>query len=85
MMESQIYDAQVDTINVDDIVTDDWNKIIMRRIKDDNTESIWIQNVQDYVLVEIQNVQDYNAVEKCNYYVPEGSHDMGWLGYFDSR
>lgn len=82
MMESQIYDAQVDTINADDIVTDDWNKIIMRRIKDDNTESIWIQNVQDYVLVEIQNVQDYNAVEKCNYYVPEGSHDMGWLGYF---
>ena len=80
MMETQIYDAQADTINVDDIVTDDWNRIFMRSIKDDNIESMWI--VQDYGLVEIQNGQDYNVRKKCNYYVPEGSHDMGWLGYF---
>ena len=76
-----MYDAQADTIDVDDIAKNSNNRIVMRRIKmndvtfdanDDNNESfsLWIQNHHDV-----------NG-EGCVDYVPEGAYDMGWLGYF---
>ena len=68
-----MYDAQADTINVDDIATNSNNRIVLRRIKrnnEDDTNELWIQNEHD------------KDGEDCVDYVPEGADDMGWLGYF---
>ena len=68
----QMYDAQADSINIEDIATNDNNRIILRRMKRNNPDddALYIQNLHD---------QDGEA---CEDYVPEGAHDMGWLGYF---
>ena len=68
----QMYDAQADSINIEDIATNDNNRIILRRMKRNNPD--------DDVLY-IQNLHDQDG-EACEDYVPEGAHDMGWLGYF---
>ena len=70
-----MYDAQADTIDVDDIATNSNNRIVLRRLRrndanDENNDSLWIQNVHD------------KDGEDCIDYVPEGTYDMGWLGYF---
>ena len=69
-----MYEAQADTINVDDIATNSNNRIVMRRIKRNEAkfadDELWIQNQHN----------DYG--EDCTEYVPEGAYDMGWLGYF---
>ena len=82
-MNTSMYDAQADTINVDDIATDSNNRIVMRRLKrnvnddeitdPDQRKSLWIQNEHD------------KDGEECVDYVPEGVHDMGWLGYFAGK
>jgi len=71
----QMYDAQADTIKIEDITTDDTNRVILHRIKrnsgdDDYNHVLHIQNHHD----------DYD--KHCIDYVPEGAKDMGWLGYF---
>ena len=70
-----MYQAQADKIDVDDIATNSNNRIVLRRMKnndadDDNINWLWIQNVHD------------KDGENCIDYVPEGAYDMGWLGYF---
>ena len=68
-----MYEAQADTIDVDDIATNSNNRIVMRRMKNnvaDNSKLLWIQNEHDV------------DGEDCVDYVPEGANDMGWLGYF---
>ena len=77
-MDVKIYDAQADSIDVDDIATDSNNRIVMRRIKrnhanDAKNDVLWIQNHHD----------EYD--EDCEDYWPEGVDDMGWLGYFIGR
>ena len=71
----QMYDAQAGSIKVKDIATNDNNRIVLNRIKrnraDDNNKE----------LLYIQNEHDENG-EDCVDYIPEGAHDMGWLGYF---
>ena len=80
-MDANMYDAQADTINVDDIATDSNNRIVMRRIKrneadaDDNYNQLWIQNEHD----------EYEDDEESTDYCPEGADDMGWLGYFAGK
>ena len=68
------YDAQADTIKLEDIATNEDNRIVLRRIRynkvedeDDShgKESLWIQ----------KNSYGYS-------YVPEGEEDMGRLGYY---
>jgi len=68
----QMYDAQADSINIEDIATNDNNRIILRRMK---------RNIPDDDALYIQNLHDQNG-EACEDYVPECAHDMGWLGYF---
>ena len=65
----QMYDAQADNINVDDITASSYNRIVLRRIKrnDANTNSLCIRN-------------HHNNVGED--YCPEGVYDMGWLGFF---
>ena len=68
-----MYEAQADTINVDDIATNSNNRIVLKRIKrnaDDDYNSLYIQDRHD------------DDGEDCVDYVPEGAEDMGWLGYF---
>ena len=67
-----MYDAQADTINVDDIAKNSNNRRVLRRLKNECTDhSLWIRN--DHVLRGQEGVLEYR---------PEGAHDMGWLGYF---
>jgi len=68
-----MYEAQADSIKVEDIATNDNNRIILRRMKRNNPE--------DHDQLYIQNQHDQDG-EDCEDYVPEGAHDMGWLGYF---
>lgn len=68
-----MYQARADTITVEDIANNSNNRIVMRRIKNNNAddrESLYIQHRHD------------GYGEDCVDYVPEGADDMGWLGYF---
>ena len=69
----QKYDDHADTISVDDITENSNNRHVMRRIKNNDAD---YNNV-----LYIQNEHDDDG-EECIDYVPEGSFDMGWLGYF---
>ena len=71
-MDINTYDAQADTIDVDDITTNSNNRIVLRRIKRNDA------NDEDNECLSIQNVH-YSVGGD---YVPEGADDMGWLGYF---
>ena len=71
----QMYDAQADSIKIDDISSNNNNRIVLRRIKrnsldDENNQDLYIQSQHD------------DDGEDCVDYVPEGAYDMGWLGYF---
>ena len=68
-MDVKMYEAQDDTISVDDIATNSNNRNVLRRIKRnkvDDSNELFIQNHYD-------RVGDYR---------PEGAYDMRWLGYF---
>ena len=75
----QMYDAQADSINVEDIkLFFDNNRVVLRRIQrndpNDKPQHLRIQNQRD------------NDGEDCNIeYVPESAYDMGWLGCFVGR
>ena len=72
-----MYDAQVDSIDVDDIAEDSNNIIVMSRIKRNNAnenDELWIKSYHE-------DDEDDDG-EYCVDYVPEGAYDMGWLGYF---
>jgi len=64
----QMYDAQVDTITMEDISNDHNNKVILHRIKRNSNH----ENNKLY----IQHQREEGE------YVPAGAYDMGWLGYF---
>ena len=69
------YNAQVATLDIDDIADDENNRDILHRMKNDNTfceyeYDLWIQETVD------GEDSDYR---------PEGVEDMGWLGYFIGR
>ena len=68
-----MYDAQADTISVNEISSDSNNRIILGRFQINNAD-------ERHKTLLIQN--EYDEDEDCNGYVPEGAHDMGWLGYF---
>jgi len=69
----QMYDAHADSIDIDDIASNENNRIMLDRIKRNNSE--------DHDQLYIQNEHDENG-EGCEDYVPEGTNDMGWLGYY---
>ena len=73
-MDANMYDAQADTIDVDDIVTNSNNRIVLRRIKRNAADEF-------YNGLYIQHRHDDDG-EDCVDYVPGGAYDMGWLGYF---
>ena len=66
----QMYDAQASSINIEDIASNENNRIILGRIKRNNSE--------DYDKLFIQSEHDDDG-EECEDYVPEGANDMGWL------
>jgi len=70
MNTTQTYDATL--IDAEDIATNDNNRIVLRRI---------MSNSEDRDVLYIQNHHD-DYGEECEDYVPEGTNDMGWLGYF---
>ena len=76
-MDVSVYDAQADTINVDDISTNSNNRIVLRRLQRNNAN-----DYNGSLYIENRHEEDG---EDCTEYVPEGSDDMGWLGYFVGR
>ena len=70
------YEALAHSIKIDDIATNDNNRLMLSRIKRNNPE--------DHDKLYIHNQHDENG-EDCEDYVPEGIDDMGWLGYFVGR
>ena len=77
-MTPQMYDAQADSIKVEDIATNSNNRIVLERIRTNgkgaSSNCLYIQNQYD-------NLEG----EECIDYVPEVVYDMGWLGYFISK
>ena len=73
-MDVSMYEAQADSINVDDITINSNNRIVLYRLRRNEasqyTNSLYIENEHHY------------DGERCIDYVPEGADDMGWLGYF---
>jgi len=69
------YDAQADGINIEDIAANRNNRTVLRRMRRNN------RHANDSRQLWIQGHHDVNGVE-CEDYVPEGTSDMGWLGYF---
>ena len=74
----QIYEAQADTISVDDIARNTNNRFVLRRIKRNNANEshddvLYIQNQHDII-------DEDEDEDVCVDYVPECSHDMGgWV------
>jgi len=69
-----MYDAQADSIKMEDIAKNYNNRIVLERIRtNEKGASLYIQNEHD------------DNGEGCVDYVPEGAKDMGWLGYFVSK
>ena len=67
-MEGYDYDAAASTIKIEDITSNKINRDILRRLKEDDPEfdEVWVTNARD---------DEFD-------YCPEGSLDIGWLGYF---
>lgn len=73
--------ALAGNMNIEDITTDDNNKVILRRIKrnkEGDNQDLYIQHEHE---IEIDEDDDEEVSVDFGY-VPEGVHDMGWLGYF---
>jgi len=71
-MTTDMYDAQASSIIIEDITTDESNRMILKRMRRNKNTHIYTLYIQN----QHQNEED------CNEYVPEGANDMGWLGYF---
>ena len=67
-MEECDYVAVASAINMEDITSDDVNRDILSRLKENDPEfyEMWVTYARD---------------DECDY-CPEGSLDIGWLGYF---
>ena len=73
----QAYNAQSDSIDVDDITSDICNRAILRRLRRNEQVS-----ASYHKTLFIQNEHEDDEDEDCIDYCPEGADDMGWLGYF---
>ena len=74
-----MYNAQADTIDVDGIVTNSNNRIVLRRLKRNDANDELGLGLYESLFIQHQHDDDG---ERCRDYVPEGTNDMGWLGYF---
>jgi len=82
-MTPQMYDAQASSIKVEDITTDESNRIILERMRRNSADAK--SNTNTTILYICDDEEERVVGEACIEYVPEGAHDMGWLGYFVGR
>ena len=70
-MEGYNYDRRSRTVKVEDITTDDTNRDILRRLKenDPDFDELWVCQLVD-------------RVNTISCFCPDGTHGLGWLGYF---
>ena len=73
MGEEYDFDAAAGTIKIEDIKTDDVNREILRKLKenDPNFDKVYVRNQEGHRF--------------ANEYCPEGARDLGWLGYYIGR
>ena len=82
-MNTKMYDAQADNIEVEDIAFYDFNQLILKKVRSNikgsmNLECLSIEEQQEGLWIR-------NEVDDETDYRPEGVSDMGWLGYFVGR
>ena len=70
-MEGYDYDAAARTIKIRDITSDEINRKILRRLKENDPtfDKLWVTDSRD------------DDMDYC----PEGARDLGWVGYYISR
>ena len=75
--------ALAGNMNIEDITTDDDNRLILYRIRSnkEDTQDLYIQNEHEIEINEEEGTFEHILPD----YVPEGVYDMGWLGYFIGR
>jgi len=74
------YETLADGVKLEDIATDINNRIVLRRIMRNDINSLYIQNRHDD-----DSDDDDSDNEEDGMYYPEGTKDMGWLGYFSGK
>ena len=76
-------EALAGNMNIEDITTDDDNRLILYRIRSnkEDTQDLYIQNEHEIEINEEEGTFEHILPD----YVPEGVYDMGWLGYFIGR
>ena len=67
-MEGYDYDAAASTVKINDITSDDTNRDILRRLK---------ENDPDFDMLEVVS----RSIDDCEC-LPESAHDLGWVGCF---
>ena len=76
-MAEHDYDAAARNIKIEDITSDDTNRSILRKLKENDTEfdKLYMRGIHsDY--------RDWRSPHDNNVYSPEGDDDSGWLGYY---
>ena len=80
-MEGYDYDAAASTIKLEDISTDETNRAILRKLKENDSEFV------ELLLVRKRDEDGGNYRRDENEFCPDGTCDLGgrelgWLGYF---
>ena len=72
-MEGFDYDAAASAIKIDDITTDETNREILRKLKENDPE------FDNLVVCSTRDEDDYRD---DNEYCPQSAREMGWVGYY---
>ena len=75
-MSTKMYDAQAGTIKVEDIATEESNRLVLGNLRNN------VEGSMDLGHEEKEQLWIREVIEDHTDYRPEGVHDMGWLGYF---
>lgn len=72
------HDAEADSIEIKDITSCEYNQEVLRRLKDNDPDfyEVFVCDA-DYAEVFVND----EASSEFDY-IPNGAHDLGWLGYF---
>lgn len=76
-MEGYNYNAAAGSriVRIEDITKEETNREMLRKLEknDPNFDKLWVRSSHDL------------AVGRAQYYLSDGAHELGWLGYFISK
>ena len=77
-MEGYDYDAAASTIKIEDIVRDETNRNILRRLKENDPNLDKLRLIEEGYWRGHPHHPGRDDYDFC----PEGDNDSGWLGYY---